>query len=96
MPSLIEFATGRDAATAVNLPLEDVPLRSLLTERLGLPVYVENDASCAALAEAYDDGEMVRPDLVMFTVGTGVGGGSCSTAGSTAARPARRRSSATR
>jgi glucokinase len=74
VPSVIEFETGR-IRHSVNLPLEDVPLRSLLTERIGLPVYVENDASCAALAEAYEDGELVCPHLVMFTIGTGVGGG---------------------
>jgi glucokinase len=74
VPSVIEFETGL-VRHSVNLPLEDVPLRSLLTERIGLPVYVENDASCAALAEAYDEGELVSPHLVMFTVGTGVGGG---------------------
>ncbi len=74
MPSLIEFATGR-IRSSVNIPLKDVPLRELLTERVGLPVYVENDASCAALAEAFRDGQMACPHLVMFTVGTGVGGG---------------------
>jgi glucokinase len=74
VPSVIEFETGL-VRHSVNLSLENVPLRSLLTERVGLPVYVENDASCAALAEAYDDGELVCPHLVMFTVGTGVGGG---------------------
>jgi glucokinase len=74
VPSVIEFETGL-VRHSVNLPLEDVPLRSLLTERIGLPVYVENDASCAALAEAHDNGELVCPHLVMFTVGTGVGGG---------------------
>jgi len=74
VPSVIEFETGR-VRHSVNLPLEDVALRSLLTERIGLPVYVENDASCAALAEAYEDGELVCPHLVMFTIGTGVGGG---------------------
>ena len=74
MPSLIEFATGR-IRSSVNIPLKDVPLRELLTERVGLPVYVENDASCAALAEAFRDGRMAVPHLVMFTVGTGVGGG---------------------
>ena len=52
-----------------------MPLRELLTERVGVPVYVENDASCAALAEAFRDGKMACPHLVMFTVGTGVGGG---------------------
>ena len=74
VPSLIEFATGR-IRSSVNIPLRDVPLRELLTERLGLPVFVENDASCAALAEAFHEGRMVCPHLVMFTVGTGVGGG---------------------
>jgi glucokinase len=74
MPSLIEFATGR-IRSSVNIPLKDVPLRELMTERVGLPVYVENDASCAALAEAFRDGRMAVPHLVMFTVGTGVGGG---------------------
>ena len=74
VPSLIEFETGR-IRSSVNIPLEDVPLRQLLTERIGLPVYVENDASCAALAEAFRDGRMAVPHLVMFTVGTGVGGG---------------------
>ncbi|MGH2946750.1 MAG: ROK family protein [Solirubrobacteraceae bacterium] len=74
VPSLIEFATGR-IRSSVNIPLKDVPLRELLTERVGLPVYVENDASCAALAEAFAEGRMACPHLVMFTVGTGVGGG---------------------
>jgi glucokinase len=74
VPSLVEFATGR-IRSSVNIPLRDVPLRELLTERAGLPVYVENDASCAALAEAFHDGNIAVPHLVMFTVGTGVGGG---------------------
>ena len=74
VPSVVDFATGRIRAS-VNLPLEDVPLRELLTERVGLPVFVDNDASCAALAEAFEDGKFTCPDLVMFTIGTGVGGG---------------------
>ena len=75
LPSIIEFETGR-IAHSVNIPLADLPLRSLLTEKAGIPVYIENDASCAALAEAFDEeGTLVCPNLVMFTVGTGVGGG---------------------
>ena len=74
VPSLIEFATGR-IRSSVNIPLKDLPLRELLTERVGMPVYVENDASCAALAEAFHEGRIASPHLVMFTVGTGVGGG---------------------
>ncbi len=75
VPSMVEFATGR-IISSVNVPLDDVPLRSVLGEKLGLPVFVDNDASCAAFAEAHDEQlRMVARDLVMITVGTGVGGG---------------------
>ena len=75
VPSVVDFATGRVRAS-VNVPLTDVPLRDVLHERVGLPVVVDNDATCAALAEAYDeDGALVARHLVMFTIGTGVGGG---------------------
>jgi len=75
VPSVVDWATGRIRAS-VNIPLQDIDLREVLRERLGVPVYIDNDATCAALAEAYDDeGELVAAHLVMFTVGTGVGGG---------------------
>jgi glucokinase len=74
LPSIIDNTTGRVRHT-VNLPLSDIPLRSLLSERIGVPVFVENDASCAALAEASENGRIVSQNLVMFTIGTGVGGG---------------------
>jgi glucokinase len=75
VPSVVEFDTGRVVST-VNLPLVDVPLREVLSERIGVPVFVDNDATVAALAEAHDDQmRMVARDLVMLTIGTGVGGG---------------------
>jgi glucokinase len=75
LPSQIDFATGTVVAS-VNIPLEGVPLGRQLGERLGgVPVYVDNDANSAALAEAhYVDGGPAR-NLVMYTLGTGVGGG---------------------
>jgi glucokinase len=74
LPSVIETRTG-SVRHSVNLPLRNVPLRALLSERCGLPVFVENDASCAALAEAQEGGRVICENLVMFTIGTGVGGG---------------------
>lgn len=75
IPSLVDFATGT-ARNSVNIPLAGVPLRHLLTQRLGFPVYVDNDATVAALAEAFGDDNVADVQhLVMFTVGTGVGGG---------------------
>jgi glucokinase len=75
VPSVIEFATGR-VRSSVNLHLANFDLRGVLRKRLGLPVFVDNDATLAALAEAFDEsGRAVIENLVMFTVGTGIGGG---------------------
>jgi glucokinase len=75
VPSVIDFATGT-ARHSVNVPLQNVPLRRILTERLRLPVFVDNDATVAALAEAHDDDlQQIAQSLILFTIGTGVGGG---------------------
>jgi glucokinase len=71
VPSQIDFAAGT-VVTSVNIPLTGVSLRDELDHRFGLPVVVDNDANCAALAEAHILGEN---QLVMLTLGTGVGGG---------------------
>src|SRR5205085_6550960 len=54
---------------------QGVNLREELGRRLGLPVYVDNDGNCAALAEAYLAQGGPAQHLVMYTMGTGVGGG---------------------
>ena len=75
VPSVVEFATGR-VVSSVNIPLTDVRLREVLSERIGVPAFVDNDATVAALAEAHDsDLNLSAQDLVMITIGTGVGGG---------------------
>ncbi|HYZ82583.1 MAG TPA: ROK family protein, partial [Solirubrobacteraceae bacterium] len=75
VPSVVEFESGR-VVSSVNIPLVDVPLRQVLGDRLGVPVFVDNDATVAALAEAHDDRLLlVAQNLVMLTIGTGVGGG---------------------
>jgi glucokinase len=75
VPSVVEFETGR-VVSSVNVPLADVPLRQVLGGRVGVPVFVDNDATVAALAEAHDEHlRLVAHNLVMLTIGTGVGGG---------------------
>jgi glucokinase len=74
VPSQIDFASGR-VVTSVNIPLAGFNLREDLGTRLGLPVYVDNDANCAALAEAYLAEDGPAKHLLMYTIGTGVGGG---------------------
>ena len=60
---------------APNLAWRDLDLRTELESRIGLPVVVENDANAAAWGEfRYGAGEDVD-DLLLVTVGTGVGGG---------------------
>jgi glucokinase len=75
VPSVVEFDTGR-VRSSTNLHLADLDLRTVLKERLGLPVFVDNDGTVAALGEAFDEtGQPTSENLVMFTVGTGIGGG---------------------
>jgi glucokinase len=74
VPSQIDFASGTVVAS-VNIPLEGVSLREELEGRLGTRVYVDNDANCAALAEAQFTDDAPAESLVMLTLGTGVGGG---------------------
>lgn len=74
VPSQIDFASGTIVAS-VNIPLAGVALAAELSERLGMPAYVDNDANCAALAEAHAVEGGPASHLVMYTLGTGVGGG---------------------
>lgn len=60
---------------SANLPLANVPLRSILEERWGKPVVLGNDANVAALGEAWSGAAKDVPISAMYTLGTGVGGG---------------------
>jgi glucokinase len=70
----VEHRTGT-LGWAGALPLDAVPLRSFLEDRLGLPVVVENDANAAAVGEHRAGAGIGVGDLVLLTIGTGVGGG---------------------
>jgi glucokinase len=58
-----------------NLPMVDRPLRDIIGSRVGLPVVVENDANAAAWGEHRFGGGRQNPEMVLVTVGTGLGGG---------------------
>ncbi|MHB0927416.1 MAG: ROK family glucokinase [Candidatus Nanopelagicales bacterium] len=58
-----------------NLPMADVALASRLRALTGLPVVVENDANAAAWAEFRFGGGAEVQDMVLLTIGTGLGGG---------------------
>jgi glucokinase len=74
LPSRIDQQTGR-VDGSVNIPLADVPLRELMTERFGLPIAIENDGNAAALAEHRVGAGRGARTMMMLTLGTGVGGG---------------------
>jgi glucokinase len=59
-----------------NLPfLEDFPLRDEIERILGTPVILENDANAAAMGEKWMGAGKDVQDLVLLTLGTGIGGG---------------------
>lgn len=61
---------------ATNMPgWINVPYPSLLGERLGMPTFMENDANCAAWGEYIAGAGRGTRSLVLYTLGTGVGGG---------------------
>jgi glucokinase len=74
VPSPIDQAKGV-VVRCVNVPLEDAPLRDRMHERFGVPVGLDNDANAAAHGEWRAGAGRGEDDIVMLTLGTGVGGG---------------------
>ena len=60
---------------ANNLNWQNVPLYAELKKHFSVPVYIQNDAACAALGEASNGAAADYDNAVMITLGTGVGSG---------------------
>ena len=60
---------------AVNIPFKDLDLNAAVEKRLNVPVKVSNDANCAALGEAICGSGNAARNLIMVSLGTGIGGG---------------------
>ncbi len=74
IPCTFDSRTGM-AVQAANAPLHDIRFHEVMSERLGLPVVVDNDANCAVLAESRIGAAAGCTDVVLLTIGTGIGGG---------------------
>jgi glucokinase len=74
VPCPIDLARGV-VVSCVNLPLVQTPIRTHMEDRFGLPVGLDNDANAAAIGEWRVGAGRGVDDLVMLTLGTGLGGG---------------------
>jgi glucokinase len=74
IPVLIDRATGC-AVVGVNTLLHDIAFADVMTERLGLPAFVDNDGNCAALAEHRAGVCRGYSEAIVVTLGTGIAGG---------------------
>jgi glucokinase len=74
VPSPIDQEHGI-VVRCVNVPLENAPLRDRMHERFGIPAGLDNDANAAAIGEWRAGAGRGEDDIVMLTLGTGVGGG---------------------
>lgn len=73
-PGVVDTKNGV-VYNAVNISPEPIDLRGGLAAYISAPVYVENDANCAAVGEAVCGASAGYANSVMVTLGTGVGGG---------------------
>lgn len=74
VPCTIDRERGL-CVNAVNLRMTDVPIREIVLERLGLPVSIDNDGNTAVLGEHRRGAARGATNVVMLTIGTGIGGG---------------------
>jgi glucokinase len=74
VPSQVDQRAGR-AYGSVNIPLHDLDLRDMIRARFGRPAGLENDANAAAFAEWAFGAARGSSNMIMLTLGTGVGGG---------------------
>jgi len=73
-PGAIDRESGK-VVFANNLFWHNVPLRDMLQETVNKPYYIENDANAAAVAELMIGQGRGYSDLLLLTLGTGIGGG---------------------
>ncbi|HWF11706.1 MAG TPA: ROK family protein [Bryobacteraceae bacterium] len=75
VPGFISLKEGVIRNSNNLASLENFPIRDEISRRLGAPVILENDANAAALGEKWIGTGREVDDLVLLTLGTGIGGG---------------------
>lgn len=75
VPGFIDIEAGV-VVGAANLPgFDGFPIRDQIQKELGTKIYLENDANAAALGEMWIGAGRGVKDLILITLGTGIGGG---------------------
>lgn len=74
IPGIAELQTG-NVIYCTNLSWYNVPIGEMIRKHFDKPVFIENDATVAALAESISGSTKGVPNSVFLTLGTGVGGG---------------------
>jgi glucokinase len=75
VPGFIDMESGIVIGSS-NLPgFQDFPVRDEIQKHLGIPIVLENDANAAALGEKWIGAGQNVKDLILLTLGTGIGGG---------------------
>jgi len=74
-PSYIDYDRGLVLDTDYIMALSNAPVRNLLSQRLGVPVWLDNDANAAALAEHQMGAGMGHDNMIYAALSTGIGGG---------------------
>lgn len=74
LPGLVDNKTGLVIKTP-NMPFNGTPFRELFQQVWDVPVYLGNDANCAAIGEYFAGAAKSSNSAVVVTIGTGLGGG---------------------
>jgi glucokinase len=74
IPCLIDQDAGI-AVMSVNLPITDFPFRDEVGSRIGLPIFIDNDANLMTLVEQRFGAAHGASEVIGLTIGTGIGGG---------------------
>ncbi len=74
LPGLVDNKTGMVIQTP-NMPFHNTPFRELFQKVWDVPVYLGNDANCAAIGEYFAGAAKSSNNAVVVTIGTGIGGG---------------------
>ena len=75
LPGPVEFNTGRPVAPPIMPGWDAYPVRERLSDRFGVPVWVDNDVNVMALGERAEGSARGIDDFIFIKIGTGIGAG---------------------